>query len=98
MGSESIDALLHTVAETYGEDAITPYGTDSEEQHGTGFTLTGIKATFSVITRDGELPFGRYDIQVEGIPPGEYVYTSEVSLAEFMGLLKRFAGPEAQWP
>ena len=53
---------------------------------------------FSALTLDGKLPSGRYDIQIEGLPPGNYVYTAEVDLDAFLELVARMLGREDQWP
>lgn len=69
-----------------------------DEEHGTYFKLTGIPATFSVYTREGTLPAGYFDIQIEGVPPGDYLYTDVVSGATLLELVNRLRGPESQWP
>jgi hypothetical protein len=98
MSSPAIERLLFEVRQRYGASALSPYGSSSEEVHGTCFIIAGIPATFSVHTQDGELPEGYYDIQIEGIPPGEYVYTEVVTLETFLELVARVSGPETQWP
>jgi hypothetical protein len=55
-------------------------------------------ATFSVVTLNGTLPPGRFDIQIEGIPPGEYLYQDEVSLDVLLNLIEVMAGPKESWP
>lgn len=72
----------------YGPDKVRPYGTDPSEEHGTGFTIAGIPATFSVHTQEGRLPPGMYDVQIESMPPGDYVWSEVVSLPRFLELIE----------
>ena len=46
----------------------------------------------------GELPARRYDVQVEGVPPGDYVHTDELDLGELLALIERFRSGEEHWP
>ena len=98
MTSKSVDILLNAIKSVYGKAKIHPYGTSPEEEHGTGFRIKGVPATFSVLTLEGSLPEGRYDIQIESYPPGEYVYADEVDLNEFLLLVEKICGPESNWP
>lgn len=98
MRSEAIRRLAGAVAEIYGADRVSLYGSSADEEHGTAFTIKGIAATFSVHTREGTLPPDRYDIQIESLPPGEYLYTDVVTLEQFLHLVKRVAGPFEEWP
>jgi len=93
--SPEIQKLIDSVCENYG--SIEYYGSSQREEHGVGFKIPGIKATFSVLTLDGALK-DSFDIQIEGVPSGDYVYTGEVSLQEFIDLVARFDGPEDEWP
>ena len=95
MHSPEIQKLINSVCENYG--FIEYYGSSPEEENGACFTIPEIKATFSVLTLDGALK-DSYDIQIEGIPPGEYLYTSEVSLHEFIELISKFNGADSTWP
>ncbi len=96
MRSTEIQNLIDAVEGTWGR--VELYGSDPTEEHGTAFMISGIPATFSVITLEGTLPPGRYDIQIEGVPPGDYLYTEEVSLEKFLQLIQRMSGPEDTWP
>ena len=60
--------------------------------------IAGVPATFSVHTQDGQLENGKYDIQIEDNPPGEYIYTDIVELDEFMKLVAQVCGPKEGWP
>ena len=73
------------------------YGSSSSEEHGTCFKVKGIMATFSVHTQDGTL-CEAYDVQVEGIPPGDYVYTCIASLPELVELISKYKQAETKWP
>jgi hypothetical protein len=95
MVSAAIAPLLAKLREKY---FLAPYGGDSEDGHGTGFKIAGIAATFSVHTRDGTLPEGTFDIQIEGVPPGEYLYANVVSLETLLTLVERMSGPRSKWP
>lgn len=96
MPSREIQKLIDAVELVHGP--ITLYGSSSSESHGTGFTIAGVPATFSVLTLDGTLPPGQYNIQIEGLPQGDYVYVDEVDLNAFLELVSRIRGPEDQWP
>ena len=95
MHSSQIQKLLNSVVKKYG--GFEYYGSSPAEEYGTCFKLQGISATFSVVTNDGELK-DSYDVQIEGIPPGEYLYTCEASLPDFMDILSKYEGPEEEWP
>ena len=95
MHSPEIQKLINSVSEKYGN--IEYYGSPSSEEHGVCFKVLEIEATFSVSTMDGTLK-DSYDIQIEGVPPGEYLYTSEVSLQKFIELVSKFNIPESEWP
>ena len=96
MRSPEIQTLIDEVENRYG--TVTLYGSDPSENHGMCFIIGGVPATFSVHTQDGKLRSGDYDIQIEGSPPGEYIFSSVVSLATFLELIERVRGPEEQWP
>jgi hypothetical protein len=95
MHNPKIKNLIETVLEKH--DGFEYYGSSSEEEHGTCFKLQGIKATFSVSTLDGSL-VDSYDVQIEGIPAGDYVYTAELTLPKFLQLIVLFEKPEVEWP
>jgi hypothetical protein len=94
--SRAIQTVIDAVEARWG--AVTLYGSNESEQHGTCFMISGIPATFSVHTSEGSLPADQYDIQIEGVPPGDYVFTAVVSLKEFLVLVGRCAGPDSDWP
>ena len=96
MRSPEIQKLVDTVEAAFG--VIELYGSSLLEEHGTAFTIEGIPATFSVITLEDALPSGRYDIQIEGSPPGDYLYAAEVSLSDFIKLVSQMQRPEVEWP
>lgn len=96
MRSQQIQKLIDEVQAAHG--VVTLYGSDPFEEHGTCFRLTDIPATFSVHTQEGTLPSGQYDIQIEGMPPGDYIYTSVVPLGIFLKLITKVQGPQENWP
>ncbi|AZZ90694.1 hypothetical protein EUZ85_08200 [Hahella sp. KA22] len=95
MHSQQIQKLIDAVRKEFGE--VHYFGSSKEERHGVGFTISDVKTTFSISTLGGDLK-NSYDIQVESIPAGEYIFTNEVSLDEFMNLVKIFRGPKSEWP
>lgn len=95
MADHSVEVLLVALRSRYG-DRLIPYGTSAGEEHGTGFRLRDVPATFSVLTLDGTLPYRRFDVQIESYPPGDYVWADEYNLDEF---LKVVANVERDvWP
>lgn len=96
MRSAEIQRLVDAVEERHGP--VELYGSSLEEEHGTCFIVDGVPATFSVATLDGTLPPGTFDVQVEGIPPGNYLHMTTVSSDELLQLIERFGGPPGQWP
>ena len=96
MRSSEIQRLVDAVEAIYGPTKL--YGSSPDEKHGTCFKINAVPATFSVLTLDGSLPSGRYDIQIEGSPPGDYLYASEVTLDTFLELISRMTGPADEWP
>ncbi len=95
MHSPQIQKLIDSVSKKYGN--IEYYGSSPNEKHGLCFTVQQIEVTFSVSTIDGTLK-DSYSTQIEGTPPGEYLYTSEVSLQKFIELVSKFTKPENEWP
>ncbi|MES2571104.1 MAG: hypothetical protein V4710_13740 [Verrucomicrobiota bacterium] len=81
--------------ETVYTDRVQPYG-GGISAHGFGFRLRGTDATFSVLTLDGALPYGYYDVQIESYPPGDYVYADEHHLDDLLQLIARVVGGD--WP
>ena len=98
MKSPQILALMARVENIYGGQNVHSYGSNEDEQHGAGFLLSGVPATFSVHTQDGSLADGMYDIQIESNPPGDYIYSDVVPMARFLELVDRICGPKDQWP
>lgn len=98
MTSPDIRNLLSRVHDQYGGQHVRPYGTNTQEEHGTAFTIDGVPATFSIHTHGGELPSGTYDIQIESLPPGYNIYTAIVGLERFMDIVTQIAGPLDGWP
>ena len=96
MSSDAIQKLIDSVIELYGP--VTFYGSDSTEEHGTCFKIGDVLATFSAHTQEGTLPSDMYDIQIESIPPGDYIYTSVVYLNNFLDLVAKMRGHASEWP
>ena len=96
MRNLEVQKLVDAIETVHGP--ITLYGSDANEEHGTCFKVSGVDATFSVHTQGGSLPSDQYDIQIESVPPGDYVFTSVVSLEEFLTLVAMMEGPQAHWP
>ena len=96
MRSREIQKLIDAVQSAHGPVAL--YGSDPSEENGTCFTIVGVPATFSVHTQDGRLPSEKYDIQIEGVSPGDYIYTKVVCLETFLGLVRQIRGPVDTWP
>ena len=96
MRSPAIQKLIDAVETANG--SIKLYGSDPTEEHGTSFVVNDVPATFSVHTQDGALPSDEYDIQIEGIPPGDYLYAGVVRLDTFLKLVTQIQGREDDWP
>ena len=95
MHSHSIQKLIEAVLKNY--EGLEYYGSSRNEEHGVCFMLQDKKVTFSVSTLGGSL-VDTYDIQVEGIPVGEYVYTEEVTIPNLIQLIDTFSKAESLWP
>jgi len=96
MRSTQIQNLIAQVEKIYGP--ITLYGSQEDEQLGTCFFLENISATFSVLTLDGKMPKDTFSIQVEGRPPGDYIYTDDLSLDDFLKIISIYKKPNDDWP
>jgi hypothetical protein len=97
MRSSEIQRLISAVEQIHGP--ITLYGSNELEEHGTCFTLKEIPATFSVLTLEGTLAHNQFDVQIEGQPPGDYVYYLELcSLDRFLQNVALFKLPTKNWP
>jgi hypothetical protein len=100
MPDASIRRLIDALRNDYPR-RITPYATAferAEEEHGFSWQIHGVPAIFSAITFDGTLPAETYDVHVESDPPGDYIFTGQYSLDELLQLVRRYFGPEADWP
>ena len=98
MHGVAIDALLSAVREKYGAASVTYYGSGPDERDGVGFRIEGIPATFSALEVVAAESGPLYDVQVEGVPPGNYLFMAVVGTAEFLELIDRFRAPEHDWP
>jgi hypothetical protein len=97
MHSAAIQTLIDAVEAQHGPVTLR---TGDDDGHGIFFGLADVPASFSVHTQEGRLPPNDYDIQIEDDPPGDYVYTSVVSLTQFLELVAQIAGaqPDELWP
>ena len=97
MQDQSINHLRAELKRRYST-RLRPYGSSPEEEHGLGFVIEGIPAVFSAITLDGTLEENRFDVQIESCPPGDYIFTGQVELAELLELIDVFTRPRSEWP
>tara|TARA_R110001592_G_scaffold360807_1_gene669875 strand:+ start:1219 stop:1509 length:291 start_codon:yes stop_codon:yes gene_type:complete len=95
MHSHNIQKVIDLVVSEFGK--LEYYGSSEIEEHGACFKLTGINATFSISTLDATLT-NTIDVQIEGIPAGDYLFTTETTHQKFIELIKKYKGPETQWP
>lgn len=91
-----ISALIDELRSRYGTSYV-PYGTSDDEENGTGFRIKDIAATFSALCLD-DTPHGKYDIQIESYPPGDYIYTDIVTLDHLLALIEKYREPFEHWP
>ena len=96
MRRDDVTILIDRLKAIYGEK-YRPYGTSETEDEGTGFRITDIAATFSVVCV-GDTPVGKYDVQIESYPPGDYLYTDELDLDSLLQLVEVFRRPVDAWP
>jgi hypothetical protein len=96
MRRKIVSSLIEYLRSTYGE-AYIPYGTSDSEEEGTGFRLSNIAATFSVLSF-GEVPADVLDYQIESFPPGDYLHTGSATLDEFKHLITKYLKPMKDWP
>ncbi len=95
MHSRSVQSVIDSVVSEFGK--IEYYGSSENEEHGACFKLTDINVTFSISTLDASLT-DTIDVQVEGIPAGDYVFTTETTQQKFIELISKYKGLETQWP
>jgi hypothetical protein len=98
MKISSVESVIRAFRAKYGRDALVPYADSDEDPYGTSFMIKDVPATFSVLTKDGTLPEGQYDFQIESHPAGDYLFTNIVSLEELLLLADLMAGLPEQWP
>ena len=89
--SLEVEKLKNTIISEFGP--LTYYGSNESEEHGIGFKLQNINATFSATTNDGTLR-NCYSIQIESVPPGEFVYTDTLTLKEVILLIRAMLSGE----
>jgi len=96
MKHPGIVELVASLKRKYGE-SYAPYGTSDEEEEGTGFRIAGIEATFSALCL-AKTPKGKYDIQIESYPPGDYLYNDVLDLDAFLSLIEQYRASLNVWP
>ena len=94
----SIELMVSRVQEKCGIDRVHLYADSDSDPFGASFRIDGIPAAFSVLTQDGALPLGQYDIQIENLPPGEYLLTGVVTLERLLEIIEELRGPMDTWP
>lgn len=97
MQDTSIEHLRDELNRRYAE-RLKPYGWAPSETHGFAFTIDKIAAVFSAIASEGSLPPNRFDVQIESLPPGDYIYTAELALDELLEVIEVISGPRVKWP
>ena len=88
-----IKLLLDKIVRKYGD--FQYYGSNSEELNGVGFTVNDLDVTFSVVWEPKK---GLYDVQIESVPPGDYIYLGQFSLDDFLTAMDLYSTPESDWP
>jgi len=96
MRRKIVNDLIENLVQLYGREYV-PYGTSEEEIEGTGFRVTSIPATFSVLSY-GDIPTDTLDYHIESYPPGEYLSAGQAGLNEFLGLIEKYRRPIDEWP
>jgi hypothetical protein len=99
MSDVHVDAqkLADYLVDRFGS-ACKPYAqSDLVTECGASFTIDQIEATFSFVC-GGDLPPGIYSVQVEGVPPGDYIFIAEVSFSEIGALIDSFMDAPDKWP
>ena len=95
MRREIISKLIEYLKTEY--TSYVPYGTFEDEEEGTGFRITEIPATFSVLSF-GDTPENILDVQVESYPPGNYLNNVELEFDDFIQLIEMYRQPMSNWP
>jgi hypothetical protein len=95
MPNPSVSRLLDQLKASYGS-RLEPYGRNFQEEHGVGFRIAGVPATFSIATDDGRFAFGRYEVQIESYPPGDAIYIAGADLEELLSLVRKIES--GAWP
>lgn len=99
MADPALSSLLQRLFDIYGEARITPYGVGSFVDRTINFRIVGVPATFSVLVGpEYDLKACEYDVQIEGRPPGDYVFADVVTLDGVLELVRRVCGPPDGWP
>ena len=93
---EIITNLIDYLRSTYGKE-YEPYGTWESEEEGTGFRITSVPATFSVLSIV-DISENILNYQIESIPPGFYLHMGEATLDEFKNLIMEYLKPPKEWP
>ena len=96
MRRKIVNDLIEQLIQKYGRE-YEPYGTSAEEIEGTGFRLSSIPATFSVLSF-GDIPSETLDYQIERYPPGDYLRVGQAELNEFLVLIEMYRRPVDEWP
>ena len=96
---QQIQEVLDFIQSQFGIDKISPYGSDWSDPHSVCFKIVNVPATFSVHTQDGSIPDGFVDVQIEGVPPGDYIVTDVTSTQTFLSFVSKLSTSlEDDWP
>lgn len=91
-----ITDLTSHLKEKYGNEYIL-HGSDESETEGIGFRIKSIAASFSALSF-GDIPENKSNFQVESFPPGDYMFTGEITLKKFTNLIELFQAPQDECP
>ena len=85
-----ITDLTSHLKEKYGDEYIL-HGSDESE--GIGFRIKSIATSFSALSF-GDILENKSNFQVESFPPGDYMFTGEITLKKFTNLIELFRAPQ----
>jgi hypothetical protein len=103
MRRQVVTELIRCLQEKYG-DAYSAWGTDSDENEGTGFVIAGLPVFFSAMSF-GDIPVDKLDVQIdsnvqvpEDLGYDQYVIHVQYSVQELVALVEEYRKPLDHWP
>ena len=95
----AIQQFLDDAEMKFGKSGVRPYGSDGGDPHAHCVYIEALPATISIHTQEGTLPPDQLDVQIEGVPPGDYLVSDVVTWRKLSCFISRMSNTlPSRWP